>query len=210
LDIHRRESTSMATHPHSDADTSLTLMMRIQQNPADPEAWDEFVQRYRPLIRAWCLRWGSQPSDADDVSQEVLLKLLKAMKTFQFDPSRSFRAWLKTVTQNAWHDFVSARRLKLLGSDQPVDGVADTHDALADLEKQMDAAFDRELLELAMRRIEKRVKSTTWEAFRLTALENRSGAEAAARLQLPVAHVFIAKHRVQKMLEEEVRMLRRE
>ena len=59
-----------------DKDTSLTLIMRVQQNPADLQAWDKFVQRYHPIIRAWCLRWGSQPSDADDVAQQVLLKLL--------------------------------------------------------------------------------------------------------------------------------------
>ena len=45
-------------------------------------AWNEFVERYQPMIRAWCLRWGSQPSDADDVAQQVLLKLLTAMKQY--------------------------------------------------------------------------------------------------------------------------------
>src|SRR5437764_14273181 len=68
---------------HPDTDTSLTLMQRLQSNPADGRAWDEFVEHYQPLIRAWCLIWGSQASDAGGVAQEVLLKLLKAMKTFQ-------------------------------------------------------------------------------------------------------------------------------
>jgi hypothetical protein len=40
-------------------ETSLTLMMRVQQSPGDSEAWEDFVDRYRPLIRAWCIRWGS-------------------------------------------------------------------------------------------------------------------------------------------------------
>ena len=52
-----------------DQDTSLTLMMRVQQDPADPRAWDEFVRRYQPMIRAWCLKWGAQSFDADDVAQ---------------------------------------------------------------------------------------------------------------------------------------------
>jgi RNA polymerase sigma-70 factor (ECF subfamily) len=193
-----------------DDNTSLTLMIRMQQDPAEPQAWNEFVERYRPLIRAWCLRWGSQPSDADDVAQEVLVKLLKAMKTFQFDPTRSFRAWLRTVTQNAWTNFVSSRRLGLTGKDQPVDKIVDSHDALADLEEQMEQAYERELVELAMRRVEKRVKPLTWQAFRLTAVENRTGADAARELQTKIANVFVAKYRVQKLLEEEVRNLRGE
>jgi RNA polymerase sigma-70 factor (ECF subfamily) len=192
---------------NQDHDTSLTLMMRVQQDPADPRAWDEFVQCYRPMISAWCRKWGSQESDAEDVAQAVLLKLLTAMKRFQYDPDRSFRAWLKTVTQNAWNDFLASRRANPALEAVQVDALADSHDALADLEKTMERAYDCELLEMAMRRVERRVKTATWQAFRLTVLDNRSGAEAAKELGMPVAHVFVAKHRVQKQLEEEMRIL---
>jgi RNA polymerase sigma-70 factor (ECF subfamily) len=51
------------------------------------------------------------------------------------------------------------------------------------------------------------VDARTWEAFRLTALEGRSGAEAAAELGMTVAAVFKAKSRVLKMLQDEVRQL---
>jgi DNA-directed RNA polymerase specialized sigma24 family protein len=40
------------------------------------------------------------------VAQQVLLKLLTAMKTYRRDATASFRGWLKAVTHNAWHDFV--------------------------------------------------------------------------------------------------------
>ena len=91
-----------------------------------------------------------------------------------------------------------------------IEAIADSRDALADLERQIEDAFEREILELAMRRVESRVKPTTWQAFQLTAIENRSGVEAAKELQMQVAHVFVAKHRVQKMLEEEVQALKKQ
>ena len=163
----------------SNDDTSLTLMLRLQTNPADEAAWDEFVHRYQPMIRAWCLKWGSQNCDADDVTQEVLVKLLKAMSKSQYDPARSFRPWLKAVTHNAWNDFVASRRAGSAETSDGLDAIADSSDALADLEERMEDAFNRELLDLAMRRVEKRVKPTTWQAFRLTAVENRPGAEVA-------------------------------
>ena len=193
----------MTTSP--DKDTSLTLMMRVQQDPADPRAWDEFVERYHPTIRAWCLRWGSQPSDADDVAQQVLLKLLGAMKKYRYDPAPGFRGWLKTVTHHAWLDFVGSRRRTPGQDGGRLASIADSHDALADLEQQMESAFEQELLELAMRRVEQRVNPTTWEAFRLTHVENLPGAEAARRLDMPASQVFVAKHRVLKLLKEEVR-----
>ena len=58
-----------------------------------------------------------------------------------------------------------------------------------------------------MHRIKNRVKNSTWDAFRLTALEGLSGVNAAGQLGIPVASVFVAKHRVQKMLQEEVQIL---
>ena len=188
-------------------DTSVTLMVRVQEDPADPRAWEEFVKRYQPMIRAWCLRWGSQPADADDVAQQVLLKLLTAMKQYGRQAGSGFRGWLKTVTRNAWLDFAASRR-RSGPYPESINSIADSSDAFSDLENQMERAFEQELLELAMRRVEPRVKPTTWEAFRLTAIENLQGIEAAGRLNMDVSNVFVHKHRVLKMLEEEVAILR--
>jgi RNA polymerase sigma factor (sigma-70 family) len=193
-----------------DSDTPVTLFEQLQADPSDPRAWNLLFERYQPMIRSWCLRWGVQAADADDIAQDVLLKLFGAFRRYRYDPSRSFRAWLKTVTQRAWTDFARAR---LRTSDElagQLDAFADSRDAVADLEKQLEDALEHELLELAMKRVEDRVKPCTWEAFRLTAIEHRSGVEAARQVQMPVAHVFVAKHRVQRLLEAEVRILKGE
>jgi RNA polymerase sigma factor (sigma-70 family) len=197
--------TPMAANPIDN--TSVTLMMRLQLAPTDPAAWDEFVNRYRPMIRAWCFRWHLQDSDADDVVQDVLVKLLAAIRKFHYDPARSFRAWLKTVTEHALSDFVTTRRRHPGQIAVSIDEIATSADARSDLEQQLEDAFEAELADLAMQRVKKRVKPTTWEAFQLTAVEGLSGADAAQRLQIPVAHVFVAKNRVQKMLQEEARNL---
>jgi len=193
-----------------DADTSLTLLERLQKTPDDPQAWGIFIERYQPRIRMWCRSWGLQGSDADDVAQDVLVKLFAALRKFQYDPSGSFRAWLKTVTQHAWCDFVAARRKDLGQNSDRIDPIADSVDAQSDLERQLEDAFERELLEVAMRRIKSRVKDSTWDAFRLTALDGLSGVDAAGQLGVPVGSVFVAKHRVHKMLQEEVRILKNE
>jgi len=193
-----------------EADTSMTLLERLQNNPGDPQAWSLFVERYQPRIRAWCLNWGMQDADADDVAQEVLVKLFAALRKFQYDPARSFRAWLKTVTQHAWSDFITARCKDPGHNARPVDTITESAEAQSDLERQIEDAFDAELLELAMHRVKRRVKPPTWQAFQLTVIEGLFGVDAAQKLQIPVAHVFMAKNRVQKMLREEARILRNE
>jgi RNA polymerase sigma factor (sigma-70 family) len=197
----------MSTNPSKE--TSGTLMMRIQEDPADGDAWDQFVELYQPMIRDWCLRWGSQAADAEDVAQQVLLKLLTAMKNYRRLAGSGFRSWLKTVTHNAWLDFVSSRPSSAQ-FPASIDSITDSNDALEDLEAEMQRAFDNELLMLAMRRVEARVKPSTWEAFRLTAIEELQGVEAAARLDMEVSNVFVHKHRVMKLLEAEVRILKGE
>lgn len=187
--------------------TSITLIERVQRIPADGDAWDEFVRRYQPAIRAWCARWGLQASDADDVAQEVVIKLLAAMRKFQYDPSRSFSAWLKTVTHNALNDFHSDRR-KEPGRTAVDLAIVEQEAARAEFEQRLEYLFDRDLFEIAMRRVARRVKPATWDAFRLTALEGLSGQEAGDRLKMPVAHVFVARNRVQKLLQQEIRSLK--
>ena len=89
-----------------------------------------------------------------------------------------------------------------------IEDVAASVEARADLEQRLDDAFNAEVLDLAMHRVKQRVKTATWEAFHLTAVEGLSGADAAKKLDMPVAHVFVAKNRVQKMLQEEARIVR--
>jgi RNA polymerase sigma factor (sigma-70 family) len=191
----------------NDEDTSLTLLERLQQDLTSASSWDVFVRRYRPQIYGWCQTWGLQGADADDVTQQVLAKLTETMRTFRYDPSHRFRSWLKTVTHHAWSDWVAGRRHDAGSGDSQVLLILHTVEARADLEQRLEEAFDRELLETAMHQVRQRIAAQTWEAFRLTALDGLAGAEAAAQLGLPVAHVFVAKHRVQKMLHAEVRRL---
>ena len=204
------EGARMATDPDRDADTSLTLLERLQKNPEDPQAWNVFVERYRPRIRQWCLTWGLQDSDADDVAQDVLVKLFAVLRKFQYDPSRSFRAWLKTVTQHSWIDFAAARRKEPLQTSERIDTLADSAEAQSDLERQLEEAFEHELLEVAMPGSRNAPGRITGKHFTSPRSKATRVAEAAHKLGIAVGTVFVAKHRVQKMLQEEVQVLKNE
>ena len=189
-----------------ESQTSITLLTRLRQVPADQAAWAQFTQRYGRKIYAWCRQWGLQEADAEDVTQTVLLKLAEKMQTFQYDRERSFRAWLKTVTRHAWSDYWSGRKAVAAGGSQAVE-LLHTVEAREDLVRRLDEEFDRELLEEAAAQVRQRVTPRTWQAFEMTAVQGRSGAEAAAALGMKVATVFVARSKVQKMLQEEVRKL---
>jgi RNA polymerase sigma-70 factor (ECF subfamily) len=190
--------------------TRVSLLGRLRRNPADEGAWQEFVHHYGPKISAWCRRWGLQEADAQDVTQDVLLRLADKMKTFTYDPARSFRGWLRTLAHHAWSDFLRDRARPGQGSgDSQVLQLLGTTAARDDLAGGLEEQLDRELLEEAGCRVRLRVAPATWEAFRLTAVEGLPGQEVARRTGLQVGQVYVAKHRVEKLLREEVQKLER-
>jgi RNA polymerase sigma-70 factor (ECF subfamily) len=190
-------------------ETSLTLLWRVGQETPDQKAWELFVASYGPKIRSWCRRRGLQPADAEDVTQDVLLRLARALKTFHYDPSRTFRGWLRSVTEHALSDFFADRRRRPgVGSgDDRVLEILGTVEARTDLIGQLEQEFDREVVARACATVRERVEPQTWEAFRLTASEGRTGEEAAAQLGMNVMAVFKAKSRVLSFIREEVKRL---
>ncbi len=186
-----------------DMPTSATLLRRLR-DPADRDAWAAFAENYGRRIYAWCRRWNLQEADTEDVTQSLLVSIPTKMRSFRYDPKvGSFRAWLKTVVRHALTDFVRSRQRAGKTSYAPLESI----EAEQDLMKELDDRFERELLEEAMARIELRVGTATWEAFRLSAIEQQSGKDVAARLKIPVANVYVYKQRVQDMLKEEIRKL---
>jgi RNA polymerase sigma-70 factor (ECF subfamily) len=79
-------------------------------------------------------------------------------------------------------------------------------EARDDLVERLQAAFDHELLEQAYEQVKARVAERTWRAFELTALEGMKGADAARILGMNVGAVFVAKSKVQAMLQEIIRV----
>ena len=167
-----------------------------------------FVSLYGPKINRWCRQWGLQPTDADDVTQMVLLSLANQMKEFKYDPNGRFRSWLKTVSYRAWVDFLKRRSQEVQGSgseavDEMLQGVEIQHDFL----ERMVVECDRILLEEAMLIVKARVHATTWRAFELTALENVPGPKVAQDLGIAITAVYKARSRIQGMLRAEIKQL---
>jgi RNA polymerase sigma-70 factor (ECF subfamily) len=173
----------------------------VAKEPADEHAWQEFVARYEPRIKSCCHAFPLQAADAEDVAQTILLKLVRGLRTFEYDPSLSFRAWLHTVTHHALVDFLDERRVSGL-SDAAVTKMLESTPARESIAQQILAEFDRERLEIALQQARQRVPRSQWEAFRLTVLEGLSGAEASAQLGMPVATVYTAKSKVKKLVRE--------
>lgn len=186
--------------------TNPTLLGRLKQTPADPEAWQQFLDRYRPRIVDWCRRWGLQPADAEDVTQTVMLRLSRTMQRFEYKPPLRFRAWLKTVVHNAWKDFMAAPRLRI---DSGAEAQTSLYSLAArdDLSQMLVESWRQEIVDEAFHRVRLRVQDDTWRAFAMTQVEGLSVEEAAQRLNRSLTMVYKSRSNVIRMLREEVDLL---
>jgi RNA polymerase sigma-70 factor (ECF subfamily) len=187
--------------------TSLSLLDRLRDDATREVAWSEFLARYGRQLYFWGRRWGLQPSDAEDVAQETLLALARQIPGFRYEPGGSFRAWMKTIAYRCWLRMVEdgGRRAAIGGEAGPA--VLASAAARDDLTQRCEAEFRRAVLEQAIERVRCRVTHETWEAFRLTALEDLPGTEVARRLSLHVGDVYNARWRVQRFLREAIHHL---
>jgi RNA polymerase sigma-70 factor (ECF subfamily) len=98
-----------------------------------------------------------------------------------------------------------ANRRRAVGSE-PIP-LFEIVEARADLERRIEEILNRELLDLAILKVRSRVAPATWDAFRLSTFEEYTGAQVSRLLNMPIASVFVAKHRVQKLLKQEIQKL---
>jgi RNA polymerase sigma-70 factor (ECF subfamily) len=179
--------------------TSPSLLQRLRQ-PDQQAAWARFVELYTPLLCSWAHKAGFNAADTADLVQEVLTVLVQKLPDFSYDPSRSFRGWLRTVTINKFRE-KARRRTELLLHD----GAARADPADADPAVVVaEADYHDHLVRRALELMQAEFQPTTWKACWEYAVQGRPADEVARELQTTVDVVYAAKSRVLRRLREEL------
>lgn len=169
----------------------------------EPDARQEFVNRYRPFVKRYLERQGLG-ADAEDVAQEVFVRLLvKGALDKVSEGQGSFRAYLFTLTRNSLLDHLKRARAARRGGQAEIVALLGQEPST---EERND--FDREwllsLLELALARLEQEhpnyyaaVKGFLWE--------ERTQPELAQALARSIQDVRNHVHRGRKKLAGYIR-----
>ena len=97
--------------------TRKSLLLRLK-NQDDQESWREFYNIYGRMIFGYALRHRLSHAEAEDVVQEVCIKLFRQILSFDYSPDQGhFRGWLKTVTKHAVIDFIRRKERRLQKHD---------------------------------------------------------------------------------------------
>ena len=182
--------------------TSDSLLGRLKTTEREREiAWKRFVELYAPLIYHWVLRAGIPQDEAADCVQDVLALLVDKMPQFTYDPRKSFRAWLRTVTVNKCRDALR-RRAGVTHSAIPLE----SGDALAldGVELFTDQEYEQFLVRRALEVMQTEFQSNTWQACWDQVVLGDSASVVAQRLNMSENAVYLAKSRVLRKLREEL------
>jgi RNA polymerase sigma factor (sigma-70 family) len=186
-------------------DTRESLLLRVG-DPANAEAWREFVAIYRPAIYRLARRRGLQDCDADDLAQRVLVTI--SGKITDWRPTSShgaFRAWLSVMARNQIVNALTRRQPDLGKGGSSVIERLQQQPAGADAAPEFDDEQRRAIFRLASEQVRQEFQESTWLAFWLTAVEAVPIGEAARRLGKNEGVVYASRSRVMRRLKERVR-----
>ncbi|MCA9139458.1 MAG: protein kinase, partial [Planctomycetales bacterium] len=103
--------------PASPPETRASLILRLQ-NADDVAAWDEFVRLYGPVIYRAARARDLQPADAENLVQQVLLRVAQSVTRWLERSERGpFRAWLLTIARNEAVNMLTLQATRPLGED---------------------------------------------------------------------------------------------
>ena len=185
-------------------ETRQSLLLRAQTG--EENAWKDLTDLYRPLIIGWLNRQGVPARDREDLSQEVLLSVVKHLPGFQHSGRRgAFRSWLRTIVCSRTSDYWRAvdAGAQAEGGSGATAALQQIADLDSDLNRKWDEEHDRYVLDCLLDLVEEEFEPATLQAFRRLALDGVSGAEAAQELGLSVAAVYVAKSRVLQRIRQE-------
>jgi RNA polymerase sigma-70 factor (ECF subfamily) len=185
-------------------ETRQSLLLRAQTGEAN--AWKDLTDLYRPLIIGWLNRQGVPARDLDDLSQDILLSVVKHLPSFEHSGRRgAFRSWLRTIVCSRTIDYWRAGDPATQGGggSGATAALQQLADPDSDLNRHWDEEHDRYVLDCLLDLVEEEFEPTTLRAFRRLALDGASGAETAQELGLSVAAVYVAKSRVLQRIRQE-------
>lgn len=197
----------MSADPNFVEETNALVSRCLQ---GDSHAWRQIVESQHRRVYSLCYRFTGSAGDAEDLTQDVFLKVYRNLKTFDIERG-SFQAWLTSLTRNLLVDHFRRTRTEQTthsldtGWDDP-DGLSSPAERIPGQELDpLQHSIDRELQALVQRAL-LQVSPELREVVILRDLKDMDYKEIAEVLRIPEGTV---KSRINRGRTELARLLER-
>ncbi len=180
--------------------TSTTLLRRVVDWRDEP-AWIDFIEWCRPLIAGRCRAASLRDYETEEITQRVLEKLAVRMRSFAYDPTGTFRGWLRKLADR---QIIDERRARLRGGVAREVSWEDFGQIPARAEPE-DEEGDHPLLGLGRRvvdEVRRRCRPNVWSVYWLVEIEGLPVREAGERHGMTYIAAYQARRRVRALLAE--------
>src|SRR6478736_6567677 len=201
--------------------TRKTLIEKLD-NWSDWSSWDEFYRTYSGFVWHVARKSGLSDDEASDVVQETFIGVAKNLQKKKFDTTQgSFKSFL--LNQARWRILDQFRRRKKQQDREanihgdfedderrtaPIDRLGDPRGP--ELEKLWDKEWQDQVIDLALRRVRSMVSPRQFQIFSCYVLKGWSPERVKEELGVNAAQVYLAKHRVGRLLKKEATRLAEE
>jgi len=211
----------MLAEPNTDSllPTRQSLLSRLR-DVQDQDGWSEFFDRYWRLIYNVARKSGLSDVEAQEVVQSTFIYLSRRMPKFRYEPARgSFKSWLRAVTRSRINVYRRREKADEKLMREPFEGRGDDDELAVDqvpdpaadaLDEVWQREWEQNLLDAGYRHVRAKVSSQQLLIFRLATKGDLALTQVAKKLGVSLAQVYLARHRVGKLLKTEVQRLRRE
>ena len=148
--------------------------------------------------------------EADDLTQEVLLVVVREITKFERQREGSFRAWLRQVTVNRVREYWRSKvKFPLVGLDDSAteNFLGQLENPGSELAAQWDREHDKQVIDRLLNAVKGDFDARTVAAFTRFAREGVPAAQVAAEMGISLNAVLQAKSHVLRRLRQEAGIL---
>ena len=198
--------------------TRQSLLSRLR-NLDDQESWRNFFDRYWELLYNVARRSGLGEPEAQDVVQETVIAVAKAMPDFRYDPALgSFKHWLLRIAGRRIMDHLRRAYRQPPRAEVELEALEEAETPLAliidpggqQLKAAWEEEWERRILAEAVTRVRQAANPKHFQIFDYCVLKEWPASKVAALLGLNAAQVYLAKHRVSQAVKRAARAIRDE
>ncbi|MFQ5491488.1 MAG: RNA polymerase sigma factor [Phycisphaerae bacterium] len=182
-----------------------TSMLEGLKDPGNKTIWQDFVERYRPMVERYACRMGLGLADAQDAAQQTLIAFCSAYQQGKYEREKGrLRVWLFGIARNQIRNLARKRARQEVQAAQH-QSQTDFFARLSDdnqLEQAWEAEWRDALLRQCLEEVRQEFDAKTLDAFELFAWKGMPAQEVGQHLDMTPNAVFICKHRVMKRIRE--------
>ncbi len=175
------------------------------RNAGNRIVWQQFVDRYRPMVERYAMRMGLVAADAQDAAQQTLIAFCAAYQEGKYDRTQGrLRGWLFGIARNQIRNLgrKNVRKGRQVIDETNETGFFNRVPDENDQEKAWDEEWRQGVLRECLQEIRRSVDEKSVTAFELFAWQGWSASDVAKHLDMTPNAVFIAKHRILRRIRE--------